>query len=268
MRKGLIRLFLLVISLLSLTLLTSCGGGGGGGKGPSGPPNNTPPVSDQPSEPQVPSEWVQGVKATVMEHPGMIKLTRTPRTEKNVTYKVYRYDSKAADANVVDFPNIQENEYNDTTSVVDTPYYYRVTWIKDGNEYGKNAPLVVGLCREDTDPFEPNDYLNQAKELTPEMPVDDIYTFIFDDGVEGSTVDTDWYCCENTSEDTGMEITINLIGSTDLTIKCFHDEIEEILNDGIITLNIMSNDTKYFCIEPTDGEGFGKYQITFTDYID
>lgn len=268
MRKGLIRLFLLVISLLSLTLLTSCGGGGGGGKGPSGPPNNTPPVSDQPSEPQVPSEWVQGVKATVMEHPKKIMLSWEKRAEENVTYKVYRYESKAADAAFVEFSGIQGNSFDDTTPIIDTPYYYRVTWVKDGIEYGEEASLVVGLCRVDIDNSEPNDVLVDADKLTAGISLD-AYTFAFDDGIGGNTVDTDWYCCENTSEMDAISITIDLREVTgDIKINYYDKQgkCQELYDE--IPLTVLPGDTMYFKIEPVDGDGFGKYQITFTDYID
>jgi len=247
MKKNYLQVLMLVISLMCLTFLSSCGGGGGRGKTPS---SNELPSSNP--------EWIQGVKATVMEYSGMIKLTWTPRTERNVTYKVYRYESKATDAEMAEFPNIQENEIDDTPEV-DIPYYYRVTWVKDTIEYGEDAPLVVGLCRADVDPFEPNDDLTQAQKLTPGMTVDDTYTFIFDDGVSGSTVDRDWYYCENTS-DTAIKITIELIEApNDMRIFC---QEQELIDEILLT---VEPGTMYFKIEPISGEGFGKYRITITD---
>jgi len=132
------------------------------------------------------------LKASVFEINGKIRVSWNVVTGAD-SYKIYRYLSK-----VDNLPSnfaTNSNFYEDTTVTPDTPYFYKVSVIKDGKEYTK-SDFVFGACGNSVDLYEPsnNDISNLASDATTVFsPLDPPLAYCFLDGDNGVVKDIDWY---------------------------------------------------------------------------
>jgi hypothetical protein len=230
------------------------------------------------SEPTNPiCEQVQGVTASLLKYSNKIALNWSLHPENPTQYKIYRSELEN-DFNY-DLPlQVQEtnNTYSDQTAEAGVLYYYKITWVKDGVEYGKDAVPVYGVRNNEADDiFEPNDNIRNATLLTKQTNGITAYTFAIDNHTGGYKVDTDWYVYQrediNNSEMLPIEIGL-VTESFDGKIKLRFAETPDgegntilVGKNPVVCKFPAGFDLVYFKIEPesiNSDLGIAKYTIT------
>lgn len=112
------------------------------------------------------------------------------------SYNLYRYDRQddLTFSMKMELPSTAYN-YSDTNVEINKIYYYRVTWIKEGIEYGLNSNMVIGLYSENIDYYEPNnDYSHLLDQNGFSIPMQEgQYFYSMDEGSGNRAEDIDWY---------------------------------------------------------------------------
>lgn len=269
MQNNIFRFFILGIILLFVTLvLTSCGGGGN--------PSSPPPTN-------LDLVLVSGISATVLEYDDKITLQWTKLEDADL-YKIYQYKSKTG---LATFTTTEIGNTFDSTKIdlanqpqKDIVYYYKVTWMKNGIEYGKGVDLVKGLYSSQTDEFELNDSFSKAQSLTKDTPVQAI-TFALKDEANEIVIDDDYYKFVNTSiETTTLKVGVTISNESSFKGKLyfhFYNEQGPVGSEQLISNTenrftypgeIQPNEVIYFEIKPNSVSGdekIGSYSITLID---
>ena len=148
------------------------------------------------------SENVLNVKVSRYEYTNTVRLQwaaiEDPLLE---SYRIYRFLSRAQGAMPERSIEVTDNFLYDTTISPGVPYFYGITWKKEGLEYGMDALLVFGISGDETDGYEPNDdyYVLTTEETTQFFDWDTTdwsrapFAYSYEDGAGGAESDTDYY---------------------------------------------------------------------------
>ncbi|HEX3046142.1 MAG TPA: hypothetical protein VHY08_15410 [Bacillota bacterium] len=239
-------------------------------------------TASQPSAASTPiSDQVLDLKASLLAYSDQVTLTWSVHPEGPDLYKIRRSTSQA-DLNGQVVGETAGNSFCDTSGVSnypptqDTPYYYRVTWVKDGIEYGKEVRRVLGMCSSKVDSFEPNNVSAQAALLIKGL-TSTAYTYAFDESLGEGAVDPDWYWYQKSGaaqEALRAEIKypegslfLGKLRFQAFDINGYKREGQLLVNEDNVCICLLeeSDTGLYLRIEP-DGtignEGIGAYTIT------
>jgi|GEM_PF-3683730 len=108
----------------------------------------------------------------------------------NDSYKIYRYkpslDNQSLQLDAV-YENIKNNFFTDTEALIENPYFYKVTYIKNGIESSENEDYEFGVFTNIIDEYE-------DKKSIADIEGDDVGTFpVLNDGLKTAVI----YSCKN-----------------------------------------------------------------------
>lgn len=265
-------LLLLGFYLLFVLMFPACSRKGLNNEDPYSPPS---PPPDSPYQ-------IRDLTASIMQYDNKIRLLWfvEPEAPGDIYFHVYRSESRTGKNEFIDI--VYNNEYEDAVSPdsiikSDTPYFYSVTWGKDGKEYGKPDQRVLGLFSSVIDVFEPNDRILDARFLEKEHEAG-AYLFSLHDANGEHVIDTDWYVFqrEDSSKNEVLEVMVEFpqnspfIGKAKLwfsetgSISSEGEELNNEINKCIWNLEEGMEEI-YIKITPekVDGEeGIGSYKIS------
>ena len=174
-----------IISLISM-ILFSCN------QVPNEKPQNSDPGKKATDNPTLPV--IENLNSSILQYDKKINLSWTKPDGFTGTYKIYRYTSVLQTLSYVSFDS-SINEYNDTSAVQNTPYFYRVTCVLDGEEGYKNDNPSLGILSLNTnyvDIYEPNDKYELITGNSTVFSKDPVI-YSISDGNSGVIGDIDWY---------------------------------------------------------------------------
>ena len=208
---------LFVFSLISIFICcsessSSNGGGGGSSSGGSGDSSGGGGGGS--------NNDITGLKSYVLQS------TAHNRLEwdliNNSTYNIYRYQLQSDALPDLIIQNHNTNEYEDNTSISDTPYYYKVSSIINGVE-GNLSNFIFGLMSSNVDGFENNNNLNDFQDDDAGLPLNMEYDAIIysckKDNAGGIVTDIDWYKYRDIAEYFEVIVTLDNTAFTDDDIK-------------------------------------------------
>ncbi len=183
------------------------------------------PIYQSPlSEPSDPiSIYVQRLKASLLEYNDRITISWNKHPEAE-SYRVYRGLSEVdTPVEVAEFSSSDDTvSYSDIKTASNNiseeqPYFYRITWEKEGSEYGAYSPMVMGVFTNNIDYDEPDndDYVTLPDNTYTPSSANPPLIYSFSDGAGGSEADIDWYRYHGDPEN----VTVNI----DLTSGDFYD---------------------------------------------
>ena len=238
----------------------------------------TPSPPSAPSNPV--SEQVLDTEASIMSYPDQIALKWSIHPENPTFYRIRRSTTKG-DGNGLIIAETTTNSFNDISSspnnppAVDTPYYYRVTWVKSGKEYGLSVQDVCGLYSGAVDTFEPNGEMAKAAILVRGLNYT-TNTFAFNQPMGECLTDPDWYLYQrNNNNPETVTVIITLPAGSPfqgkLKMQAFdgngHLRGGQVLYNvaNLCIYNLQPGDTAlYLKIEPigvSGNEGIGTYRL-------
>lgn len=145
------------------------------------------------------SNYVQNITAGLFKSTDSIPLSWDIHPEVPDAYRVYRYTSKDPVQEPVFLGEVAINQFTDaaadpeTSPAINTAYFYRVTWIKDGIENGENGPYTFGIYSTKIDTNETGDDKEKAKAIAKNAAALEACIYSFGDGIGGVVADIDWY---------------------------------------------------------------------------
>jgi hypothetical protein len=228
------------------------------------------------AESNIISNHVQNITARLFKSTNSISLTWNVHPEDPDSYRIYRYTSKTPGETPVLLGEVTTNYFTDGITnpihlpLADTAYFYRVTWVMDGIDYGEDVPFVFGVFSSRIDNSETGDDKEDAKAISKNTPMLMAYIYSFGDGIGGVEADIDWYKYVKpvgVAEMVCLVVHLPADGSLDGKLKikkcdgphCMNDEGEALYyyaGGQECFLNLSSaSDTGYFEIFPTFGSG-------------
>lgn len=237
-------IYLLLVFFVLLFFTFNCstpgssggGGGGGGGSGGDGDGGNSGNGNGNTN-----NNTITGLHAYILQSPNHIRLDWGMVDNSN--YNIYRYKLQSDAIPDLIIQNHTTNEYEDNTAINNTPYYYKVSSVKNGTE-GALSNFIFGLKSNIIDGFENNNNLSDFQNNNAGLPLDIEYDAIIysckKDNIGGIETDYDWYKYRGKAE--YFEITVTL-EDTDFD----NDDIKlqfryESSDNNIIEKNFLIND--------------------------
>jgi fibronectin type 3 domain-containing protein len=143
--------------------------------------------------------WVQNINISKLYYADRISLSWDIHPEDPEEFRVYRYESGASIVPQKTYTGILNNFFDDVYDAASNPiveedmYYYRVTWVDHGIEYGNDSPLEFGLYSSRIDENEPNETADNAVSLGLNLSASASIIYSYGTAVGSNDEDIDWY---------------------------------------------------------------------------